>query len=768
MGDCYYNDGHFDNVYINDGGTGNVDDCGRLQFEETGQSAYWMIIKRGSEYYPQNDCLLFTYWDGDSSWHELLRLDPINDYIDLNASLDGIHIKHDAPALSLDNLVLPTYKTPGNGNIFFEDTISAQNASLYQIRVADPMNDTEFGPGIATDYSFWVEKDIHTYGALFTLTDPAKCAGGGAVSIGPGFYTKETPPCVVVPGEMLVNLVSYSQNFGNNYWETFPDSGYKQYVTNDDQDAEFEAPDENNFSPRYTAWKITCNENCTGVISQPIALDSTKKYKILSVWLKGAAGGERIFIRIGVSGGKVCTLTTKWKRYNYLLETQTTTPKSVMFFNLDHSGTFYIWGAQLTESIVPYYWSYVPTTDGPSDEFDTLCLYKMTGEWGVYPLANLKCANVNADSIELSGGASGANPSPKIVFPDYVDNSGAPSVSHIDLHSGLYGFGISDYDLDILTNKNIALSSDTNFDVFRFNCDNDTLTIGGDTYLSRSSANTLSTSSNFTVGGNLNCTGDIDCGDTLTAVNVSTSVIDTTSGDLTISPTGNVKATKDIHIDTTAGTPKLALDVSGTEKSALEFDGTDTYLSTTTGKLVLSPSSYDVETYKITLIDKLGVGGSVPEIRFKETGVDEIAWCSAMSGPGYPWIVANVTTPHLYAWIDYDGKMWCDDYDEFSHKLPETRVERITELKTEVEKPHATRDDEGRIICSVCGKKLITECKDREHIRINQETFGHSLGCLSMGAAKLSLEVNDKIEELETQITTLQQKIAELNKNSNS
>ena len=57
------------------------------------------------------------------------------------------------------------------------------------------------------------------------------------------------------------------------------------------------------------------------------------------------------------------------------------------------------------------------------------------------------------------GGSTGANPTPRIEFDnDYYDDSGDPSVSHIDLYMGKFGFGVSytggnTSDLDYWANK---------------------------------------------------------------------------------------------------------------------------------------------------------------------------------------------------------------------------------------------------------------------------------------------------------------------------
>jgi len=100
----------------------------------------------------------------------------------------------------------------------------------------------------------------------------------------------------------------------------------------------------------------------------------------------------------------------------------------------------------------------------------------------------------------LTGGVSSANPTPRIKFDDYYDNSGGPSVSHIDLYGGTYGFGITSYDLDYTSDKN-----------HRFYANGEStpgLTIDGDTKM-------VSINNAGTPAYNLDVTGDIRCTDDL-------------------------------------------------------------------------------------------------------------------------------------------------------------------------------------------------------------------------------------------------------------
>lgn len=124
--------------------------------------------------------------------------------------LSGIHLVHNYPQIPRSNPVIPTYDSVGNGNILFEDTTYAENpeetypdgqrSSIYLTMVEHPYpNLGKFSPIIATDHGLWVEKDIQTYGALFTSSDPGKGTGGGAIMMGHGFFGDVNfPPCIVL------------------------------------------------------------------------------------------------------------------------------------------------------------------------------------------------------------------------------------------------------------------------------------------------------------------------------------------------------------------------------------------------------------------------------------------------------------------------------------------------------------------------------------------------------------------------------------------
>lgn len=73
------------------------------------------------------------------------------------------------------------------------------------------MGGPNYIPFLATDFGLWVEKDIETYGALMTTSDPAKGVGGGAILIGHGLDGANDPP--------HIQLTDYAINsdFGTLY-----------------------------------------------------------------------------------------------------------------------------------------------------------------------------------------------------------------------------------------------------------------------------------------------------------------------------------------------------------------------------------------------------------------------------------------------------------------------------------------------------------------------------------------------------------------------
>ena len=213
----------FDNVTINNGNQGDVAECGRLKFDEDNQSTYWMVTKRGSSFdEPEsginNNNLIFSYWDS-SDWHQLIDLDPKDDYVQLNEGklqLSNSEVPH-LEKLEIVEAIFdfkhgkwgPEGLPVANANtkITFEETDEDLSGHLFEI-VSDTPAFNEIEPLLATDLGLVVQKDIAAggfvsanqgelhlgFGRVHRLGEPAirlsfadasKLYGGGAADIPP-------------------------------------------------------------------------------------------------------------------------------------------------------------------------------------------------------------------------------------------------------------------------------------------------------------------------------------------------------------------------------------------------------------------------------------------------------------------------------------------------------------------------------------------------------------------------------------------------------
>jgi len=127
----------------------------------------------------------------------------------------------------------------------------------------------------------------------------------------------------------------------------------------------------------------SCGTLATG-IQQTVSSESAGQTYTLSVWARGASGGEQL--HLGIQSGNSCptiqTLTTSWVRYSCSFFATGTPAGYQISFNNQPSVTAYLWGAQLEpHSSVG---TYVPTTSAQA----TMVTADASGNYSFTGLAN--------------------------------------------------------------------------------------------------------------------------------------------------------------------------------------------------------------------------------------------------------------------------------------------------------------------------------------------------------------------------------------------
>ncbi|HPS31716.1 MAG TPA: DUF4215 domain-containing protein, partial [bacterium] len=151
------------------------------------------------------------------------------------------------------------------------------------------------------------------------------------------------------------NLVTYSQDFNNGVWSS--------YCGNRTNFSNAAAPD-----LTTTALKIVMPSSfiCSGSyggwgVLQTVspALVSGGTYTV-SIWLKGASGGETIGLGLNDGHMSSVTITNTWERYSVTFTGITNVTRGLQFKGNVAGQTFYAWGAQLQNRAKPS--AYIATT----------------------------------------------------------------------------------------------------------------------------------------------------------------------------------------------------------------------------------------------------------------------------------------------------------------------------------------------------------------------------------------------------------------------
>jgi len=125
--------------------------------------------------------------------------------------------------------------------------------------------------------------------------------------------------------------------------------------------------------------------------------------RVLSIWMKGAVGGERIQLEDGFSAGQF-TLTTDWVRYQVALPIRTS--GRFWMYTVTGTATLWAWGAQIVQG-VDFATSYIPNPNA-SPTTASITDYTLTN--GVITLAQapITGATLSYDNSVL--------PSPYYIF----------------------------------------------------------------------------------------------------------------------------------------------------------------------------------------------------------------------------------------------------------------------------------------------------------------------------------------------------------------
>ena len=150
------------------------------------------------------------------------------------------------------------------------------------------------------------------------------------------------------------NLVPYSQQFTNYTW-----GGYCGPMTNvTPNTTDFKAPDGSQTATKIlTPGTITCGSTpSVGALSSiPGGLTPGQTYTV-SVWLRGANGGESVFFGLNDTYTTSVTLTQVWQRYTVTYSDIGPNDRGFELATWATNITYYFWGAQteLSSSVGPY------------------------------------------------------------------------------------------------------------------------------------------------------------------------------------------------------------------------------------------------------------------------------------------------------------------------------------------------------------------------------------------------------------------------------
>lgn len=238
--------------------------------------------------------------------------------------------------------VTATYSGDGNYNQASANTSIAATTNTI-VDLSTDINPSNVGQGV-------------TFSA-FVHTGGAKPTGNVSFRDGTTDLGSVAPTLV-----SATNLLANSQSFNSPQW-----GGYCGGTSNMDVNTtNVTAPDGSYTATKFVAPStFVCGQTPSwGVLTNiPGGLQEGKSYTV-SVWLRGANGGENVIIALNDCSGTGVTLTTSWRRYVVTyssiqagIANCSTGPRGFQVLdNSSPNATFYAWGAQteMSDHAGPY------------------------------------------------------------------------------------------------------------------------------------------------------------------------------------------------------------------------------------------------------------------------------------------------------------------------------------------------------------------------------------------------------------------------------
>jgi hypothetical protein len=184
----------------------------------------------------------------------------------------------------------------------------------------------------------------------------------------------------------------------------------------------------------------------------------------------------------------------------------------------------------------------------------------------------------------------------------------------------------------------------------------------------------------------------------------------------------------------------------------------------TTRKLVAyTTNTYDIgdSSYRYKDIYLTGLMNSTKssdQFHFAPSGYDTYYWGYKPSDSKAWYVYQSSGTVGFRAYATTAGVMWADDYQEWSHEIEDTEEGMLQQILSQVNKPHAVKDVDGRVICPVCSKPYgleVGDCDNPNHTKTMESMYGKSLGLVSLASGKLVTILYNKIKDLETEVAEL-------------